>query len=442
MQMNKSKLGITIDQITVNDLPPQLRPFYRNSPAAIRMMNVTTALVCWMANATRLRVKYCFDMWLSMLAVNVLCIAPSGAGKSIVRWIVNMLMEPLKLRDAEERRREQEYSDKRNKKAKDQELPDEPLSVVRYMQSITVPKLVKRADFMARRYGAPLTFFIYTDELATMCTGSRQSREEYSAVARTAYQKGEVYIRETLYQEGYNAAVDVNWCSVMCGQDYALDKYIDKGGIMMGDAGRQILFRLDSLGDDAYIVKPFSDEERRLVNATTQRLMDETYTPDDRLQPQHEVDMSWLTRDVQSWCHEQAVEVSKNGSRAQDSFYKRASVSAFRMATMMYYLWGEDRKAQKHVRRCYFAYANYILETLMKQWGRKYEQLIPKTEEATAERPSLYDQLPQRFTRDQLREMILKLELSAPARVFIHKWLSRKFIYKVEDETDVYEKIY
>lgn len=433
------KKKIDINDIKPADLPPVLRTLYCCSPASVRMLVVLCATICMMALATRLRVYYCFDMFRHMLACNLLVIGPSGAGKSLVRWVCKMLMAPLKNKDNEERRREQAYSDARNKKSGKKDLPDEPLTVVRYLQSITVPKLVKRADFMQRRYGSPLTFFVYTDELATMCSGSSKNREEYNGVARTAYQEGETYIRETLYQEGYNAEVDVNWCSIMCGQEYALDKYIDKAGILLGDAGRQMIWSLDSLGDDALLMKPFTPEEQQLIDSTTQRLMSETYLEGDKLGPIHEVDMSWLYKDVRNWCHEQVQIIDKSGSKAHESFYKRASLSAYRLCAMTYYLWDEDPKAQPHVRRLYYAYSQWILDGLNKKWGRRYDQMQSDEEEETS-RPTLYDQMPQRFTRTQLNEMRERMEITTATRIFVCKWLKRKLITKVEGETDVYEK--
>ena len=52
----------------------------------------------------------------------------------------------------------------------------------------------------------------------------------------------------------------------------------------------------------------------------------------------------------------------------------------------------------------------------------------------------LYDRMPRRFSRDQLREMVQQEELATPARIFLHKWLQKKWIY--EAEKDVYEKLY
>ena len=55
---------------------------------------------------------------------------------------------------------------------------------------------------------------------------------------------------------------------------------------------------------------------------------------------------------------------------------------------------------------------------------------------------SLYDQLPDTFSRDQLRELIVKLDLSTPARVFISKWKHAKLIYESKENKDIYVKNY
>lgn len=54
----------------------------------------------------------------------------------------------------------------------------------------------------------------------------------------------------------------------------------------------------------------------------------------------------------------------------------------------------------------------------------------------------LYDQLPQQFTRDQLRELVVKLDLSTPARIFIAKWKRAKLIHQPDKDVDLFCKNY
>lgn len=447
-----SKINPQTISLTAGDFPPAVRPFWANVPGnkPLRDALTLTSITCYCGLSPRLRVKYTYDnaLFLTMLVLNLLVIAPSGKGKGIIRWVVNMLMNGLIKRDTEQRRKLREYKELPKK---EREKLREPLLMIRFLQKFTLPVVVKYADLINRSYGDWLSFFLYGDELASF-TENRKGNAEFQAVARTAYMLGETYSRDTLYQDGYNAMVDIMWNSVLCGQEQALAKYITQEGIVLGDAGRQMLVKLDdSLGEDVPNIRPLTDLQMSDIHLATSRLMSETFTDDDELVPTHLVDMAWMDKDVRQWCDQVRDEVAKTGSRAMDSFYVRASTSAFRIATMLYHLWGEGRpelygvsdspeQIQRKVRRCYYYFAQLILDAAMEQWGRDYEAAMPKDKENVAKKPSLYDQLPNRFTREQLREQVQKLELSAPVRVFICKWLKKKWIYEVEN--DLYEKLY
>ena len=58
--------------------------------------------------------------------------------------------------------------------------PYEPLTAIRNLQTITRAKLVKRADMFIRKYGEPLAFFFFNEELATMTESNK--RRIYPAV--------------------------------------------------------------------------------------------------------------------------------------------------------------------------------------------------------------------------------------------------------------------
>ena len=100
----------------------------------------------------------------------------AASGKSFTRPIVKSLMQPLKLRDQEMKRIEQAYyQDLKKTSAKNKQLPEEPITDVRCLQTITKAKLVKRADMFIRKYGEPLTFWFYNEELATMTESNKRA---------------------------------------------------------------------------------------------------------------------------------------------------------------------------------------------------------------------------------------------------------------------------
>lgn len=430
-----------VDKLVGGDFPPAVRPFWENvkDDKSMRLALTLTAIVCYCSLSPRLRVKYVYDLAQSMLLLNLLVIGPSGSGKSMIRWCVNMLMRSQLLRDQDERRKLREYKEAARRAGSNKDKGEEPLVAIRFLQKFTLPVVVKYADTMHRKYKDWMSFFLYTDELAAF-SENRRGNGDFQAVARTAYTLGEMYSRDTLYQDGYNAMVDVLWCSVMCGQEQALQRHIDKDGIVLGDAGRQILIKMgDSLGEEAPTIRALTEEQVRIVNDAVEQLMNETFDENGQLMPIHEVDMTWLDKDVRCWCNQTREQILKTGSRAMNSFYVRASSSSYRISAMLYHLWGEDVAKQRQVRKCYYYFAQLILDNAMAQWGAQYEAAIPKDDECEGKKPTLFDQMQNRFTRDALRGKILDEELGTPARIFLHKWLKKKWIYEVEK--DVYEKI-
>lgn len=430
--------------LSASDLPPAVRAFWDSAPAPFKVPAILTAIDCYCALATRLRFKYTYDLDPHALLLQVLVVAEAASGKSFTRPIVKSLMQPLKLRDQEMKRLEQAYQDLKKTSAKNKQLPEEPITDVRCLQTITKAKLVKRADMFIRKYGEPLTFWFYNEELATMTESNKRAFADLRTMDRLAYDLGAEYGSDTLSDASYNADVDVIYCSLFCATDNALREYMDKRSVEGGNCTRKVLTDLgDLMGEDAPRFRPLTDDEQACVSRTVQHLMDITYTDEGQLQPIRMVPMEWLDYHVRRWCNDQRQLVLKTGSRARNCFYKRASVSAARMACLLYYLFDMEASAKRKVARFYTFMASYILDGLLSRWGRQYEQMH-KTDDADdgSSKTSLYDQLPAQFSRDQLRELIVKLDLSTPARIFISKWKRAKLIYESTETRDVYVKNY
>lgn len=430
--------------ITAADLPPAVRVFWDTAPEQFKTASILTAINCYCALGTRLRATYVYDIEPHALLLQLLVLGEPGSGKSFTRPIVKQLMRPLKLKDMEQKRIEQAYQDLKKTMAKNKQLPEEPVTVTRNLQTITRAKLVKRADMFIRKYGEPLAFFFFNEELATMTESNKRAFADLNTMDRLAYDLGAEFGSDTLSDASYNADVDIIYCSLFCGTDNALKEYINKRAIEGGNCTRKVLTRIDEdvLGADAPMFRPQTDEEKRLVEQTVKQLMDETYTDDDRLQPVHMVDMQWLDGTVKQWCKQQRRSVLMTGSRAHNCFYKRSSVSAWRMAVLCYHLWGEVEQARSKVIRFYRFMAQYILDGLMTQWGSQYDEMHKRDDDKdNTKKPVLYEQVPERFTRDQLEELCLKLGLS-PARVFISKWKKSRLIYQPDANEEIYVKIY
>ena len=444
MKQAADKKGRTPARLRASVFPPAVRVYWNTAPDNFKEAAVLTAIVCLCALATRLRAKYVYDpLQPHALLLQLLVLGEPGSGKSFTRPIVSQIMRLLKQMDREEKRKEQAYADMKRTASKNKTLPEEPVTCCRMLQTITRAKLVKRADMFIRRYGEPLTFFFFNEELATMTESNKRAFADLNTLDRLAYDLGAEYGSDTLSDASYNADVDIIYCSLFCGTDNALAEYINKRAIEGGNCTRKILTRIDedALGEDAPVFRSQTPEERKEVEEAVNLLMRETYTDDQRLQPEQMVDMEWIDPVVRKWCNEQRQLVIKTGSRAHNCFYKRSSVSAWRMATLLYHLWGEQEEARKKVISFYRFMAQYILDGLLAQWGKEYDQLHKHDDDASAPKVSLYDQMPQRFSRDQLNEICAKQGLS-PGRVFLGKWRKARLIYQPDEAEEIYEKNY
>ena len=430
--------------LTASDLPPAVRVFWDTAPEQFKVPAILTAIDCYCALGTRLRAMYVYDpLEPHALLIQLLVLGEPGSGKSFTRPIVKQLMRPLKLKDLEQKRIEQAYADLKKTASKNKQLPEEPITCTRNLQTITRAKLVKRADMFIRKYGEPLAFFFFNEELATMTESNKRAFADLNTMDRLAYDLGSEFGSDTLSDASYNADVDIIYCSLFCGTDNALSEYINKRAVEGGNCTRKVLTRIDEdvLGEDAPMFRQQSNEERAIVQAAVNQLMAETYTEDDLLQPTHLVDMEWINNVVRSWCRDQRRIVIKTGSRAHNCFYKRSSVSAWRMATLLYHLWGEKESSRGKVIKFYRYMAQYILEGLLAQWGRQYDQMHKYDPDEDNQKVSLYDQMPHQFTRDMLNETCAKQGLCA-GRSFLSKWRKAKLIHQPDPNQDVFVKNY
>ena len=277
---------------------------------------------------------------------------------------------------------------------------------------------------------------------------------------RTAYDFGSRFGMDFASDNSYSAIVDINICSMFCATPSALDDYMDKKAVEGGNITRTVLCQLeDQIGADGAMFKPYTPEQIQSINTMLDRLMADTYTPEGALKDELYLDTSWIERDVRRWCQQKGKEALQTGSSALDVFRKRASVSAFRIMCLCYYLYSLDsgfkiqdssnvepetwnlKLAQKRCRRIYLFFADYILHMLLRRWGKTFEDLQARRVDLTADtgRPKLIDRLPREFSRDQLRALIQEAQVATPDRILVSQWKANHWIE--EKEKFQYQKL-
>ena len=418
------------------DLPPVIRELVSNAPDKFKMATFIAAVAPLGCLATRLRFYYPFDQGpMACLLQTIICSEQSG-GKSFARNVENVIMAKQKQRDNDQRRQEQAYRELKQTSSKTEKLPDPPkTAIICCPVSISIAQLIKRADSPVRLFGTPLTLWTFTEELATATETNKRAFSNIKSIMRTAYDLGSEYGIDYLSDSSYSATVDILYNTMFCTTPSALDDYMDRKAIEGGNCTRTIVYDLGSqLGDEAPIFKRITPRQQLIIDRTIDQMMRDTYSEDGNIMPEKYIDMSWLDNEVRRWCTEKNLEAIKTGSTALGVFFKRSSVSAYRIAALSQYLYGmEDTRAmRKKVKQIYLAMAEQILSGMLKKWGKRFEDLQAKRIELSSPvKRDLYANLPQDFNRDLLRETIKRLELTTPDWVFLSKWNAKGLIKKI-----------
>lgn len=418
------------------DLPPVIRELVSNAPDKFKMATFIAAVAPLGCLATRLRFYYPFDQGpMTCLLQTIICSEQSG-GKSFARNVENVIMAKQKQRDNDQRRQEQAYRELKQTSSKTEKLPDPPkTAIICCPVSISIAQLIKRADSPVRLFGTPLTLWTFTEELATATETNKRAFSNIKSIMRTAYDLGSEYGVDYLSDSSYSATVDILYNTMFCTTPSALDDYMDRKAIEGGNCTRTIVYDLGSqLGDEAPIFKRITTRQQLIIDRVIDQMMRDTYSEDGNIMPEKYIDMSWLDKDVREWCAQKNLDAVKSGSTALGVFFKRSSVSAYRIAALCQYLYSmEDTRAmRKKVRQIYLTMAEQILSGMLEKWGKRFEDLQAKRVELSSPvKRDLYANLPQEFNRDLLRETIKRLELTTPDWVFLSKWNAKALIKKI-----------
>ena len=434
------------------ELPPIVRELVSNAPEKFRMPTFIACMAPLGCLATRLRFNYPYDQDPTAPLLQVIICGEQSGGKSFARTVESVIMARQKERDNEQRRLEQMYDELCRVANGHKKKPTPPKTVVICCPvNISIAKLMHRADAPVRFFGTPLTLWTFSEELATAVECSRRTASELKTIMRTAYDLGSEYGVDRLGRSSYSATVDILYNTMFCTTPSVLNDYMDNDAIEGGNVSRIIVCDLNNqIGDDAPVFRKITPAQKELIDKFVKRLMDDTYDIDGSIRPEKFIDMSWLDNDVRRWCNAYKKESTKRASNALDTFYKRSSKNAQRIAALCYYLYcledemqgdgngkgSSNQRARSLARRIYYFMAEQILNTMMEKWGTRYEMLkkSKKTEEG-APKFSLYDTLPDTFTRQQINENIKLLGLSSHNWDFLSKWKRFGIVEKIGHNT-------
>lgn len=444
------------DDVTERLLRPLIRP--RDYPSGIRewmmaapegMEFATLAVLASMLSVylTRVRIQYVYDNEgeQSAIVLQVIVEGEQSSGKSFARFIMRTMMQPFVERDREMRAKEQEYAAlKRRQGKKDGKLPPEPKTDITILpETVSLTMFIKRCDAAMKLFGAPKTLFEFADEISAVVQSAKRQFSDLTQIIKTAYDLGSTYGQDYLSENSYSAVVDALLSFVFCGTKNAVSRYMNKGAVEGGNVTRSIIVFLEShLGGNPPQFKSLDRAQKASLSATLKKLMALCYVEDGtKLHEEIELDMSWLDKTVMKWCDECRKEVVRTMSKSMDTFYKRSSVSAFRMASLLQMLYQvEGVKSEKEIHRLvkqtYLACADRILQNMLQRWGNAYEEINADGDVEPYHTTDYFRELPQEFSRDFLKDFLKQKGLKTPVRNIICNWRRMGWIEKPKKGDD------
>lgn len=448
MIMARKNLYRKVTTLKGSDLPAFLRVFWDIAPIRFRVSVVIIAAAIFSALLPRLKFKDVFQPHaFHLVLLHVLLIMPPSSGKSFIRFLFKRIAYPLSELDRAERDRLQEWKEKKVS-AGSKAIEKRPQTVLRVLQSFTRAAVLRLAVTAERRFGCPVPFLCFTEELRTFADSNKREQGALKTISCIAFDPGATYTSDTSWEGGCDGEADICWSSVMACTPEVERHFNGEDSLLAGETSRQILLSFDDqIGQEPPVFQSMSQEQNELVDAEIMRAMDASYSPDRQsLQPEIWLDMSFLDNDIRSWCEAQRCEVLLSGSRARSMMYPRSSVNAVRICSLLMWMWSapgvkESRESiERKVRRCYYFFADFCLQSMLERHGQRYEQLKNKFSSETGQcKTTLFDSLPNEFSLAQMQEAMLKLGLKSPANVMLSQYKRKRFVHH-DKERDLYIK--
>ena len=170
------KLAEAYEAFSMVRHPLPVSAFMNAAPDSRKAATFFTCMAALSAYSTRLRIKYCYDSYLSGCQLHVFVVGDPSSGKGTLDNIQNMLSSKLLERDMAEREKEQAYENKRKTKSANQRIEEPPVTCVLVLPPSTSKyKICLRASNIHRKYADTLFFYMSTAELGTVLDANRNA---------------------------------------------------------------------------------------------------------------------------------------------------------------------------------------------------------------------------------------------------------------------------
>lgn len=436
-------------------LPPVFRELVALAPRDFRASVVNSLLPILGTLTSYLQSEYYFDARMHTTSFFSIIYAPAGTGKGFVGRFMDLLFEQLSARDYIQQARDAIFQRALNKKSANDKSPDEPHTSLRI-----IPAKNSEAEFLGKqRENHGYHMFTYAAEMDSWAKGVRAAGGNKDDMIRVAWDNDE-YGQQFKASNTFKGKVRLYWNVLITGtiqQIMAYFKNVENGLITRCSfttipnqefAAAPQWKKLNKKSEK--VIRAFMDRcDRRTyeepctlapadIDSVADSKFDEEVDWQFHFKPRTTIDMDWLRPTIVNFLEEQRKKASLDFDKARDSFRRRAAVRGFRLGILCYGLW-ESPRASDLAKCIPFIewWMRQDLESSLKLWGAAYNNAVEDTPNLTQR--SLYNQLGDKFDKNDVYVLCMKQGIKTPVRVIVHQWAKLGYVTKVAKNE--YEKV-
>jgi hypothetical protein len=401
-------------------LPPLIRQIASTAPDDFVAACVLCQLPMLGTLASKLRAQY-LDGRMHSPSFQVSLEAPQASGKSFMTRISEMLMAPIRNRDAEERQKEQEYMEKMNElkvtnvkvtaKNREELLGQKPKGIIRFVPAtISITKLLQRLE-----NARGLHIFAFAEEIDTVTKAFKRGFSSYGDLLRVAFDNG-LYGQDYASTESFSGLVTAYYNTLFSGTPKAMRRFYPD--VEDGLVSRVCFVMLpDQFGKPMPVWGELKEKDSEEVLYQLERL-DQVSIMGNTVQPDHVMDLTFLNRDLKRWLTEQQEEAVRTNDRTRDVFCRRSAVVGFRAGMLAWFLYGEKNTPLNRKRTC--AFARWVANQMLTQHLLRFE--IDGTGSNLNPWEDIFEQLPEEFGRDDVQQILKANGVGTTLRMVLYKW--------------------
>lgn len=411
---------IITDTGKVPPLPPVIKQYYDIAPDDFKKAVVLCQLPILGALGSKLRAKY-LDGKMHSPSFLVSLEAPQASGKSFMSRLVNEELKRMIDHDERERAKEREYDEKvktlrlLNQKItpdnKEEVLGSKPETLIRYVPAtMSITKLLMRLNS-----AKGLHLFAFSPEIDTVTKSFKKQVNSYSDVLRIGFDN-DMYGQDYASENSFSGMVPVYYNFLTSGTPKAMRRFYPD--VEDGLISRVCFVTLpDQFAKRMPVWGEMDKKSKNILEFGLERL-NEITIQGDNVQPDHEMKMGWLNKELEKWVLMQQAEALRTEDRTRDIFCRRAAVVGFRAGMLAWFLYGEGNTPP--IRKKVMQFAVWVANCMLNQHLLRFN--IEDSGSNTNKWEKAYKSLNDEFSREELGIALRKNGYDTAVKTVVYKW--------------------